>query len=253
MIFLKNLYASLLFYFYSNNRVTLTNDTGSISVVCHTYYNGNIDGFTINKTNDDSNPINLEVKNEDTNSVIKTILFVSDTSLIHPSPSIFYIFKKTDAIPYSQSDLFFNPRILKVALEAQTFSFLLRNIKIQSMAVTVNNTHTATGTLLMYLFCLVSLYLIFRFSRSFIKRLSKLDPVFSDFNIVSSNIKKFSELEDRKMTECTICFEEFVSDDNIRILDCKHYYHPRCIDRWLIGHSKRCPCCRVDIEINERV
>lgn len=82
---------------------------------------------------------------------------------------------------------------------------------------------------------------------------SKFDPAFSDFNIASSCIVKFKDLPRMPMPQCSICFEEFIPEDDVRVLDCKHYYHPTCIDRWLIGHSKRCPCCRNNIEINEKV
>ena len=88
---------------------------------------------------------------------------------------------------------------------------------------------------------------------SVVEHISKFDPVFADFDIASSNIIKFKDLLKAPMSQCSICFEEFIPEDDVRVLDCKHYYHPACIDRWLIGHSKRCPCCRNNIEINEKV
>lgn len=92
-----------------------------------------------------------------------------------------------------------------------------------------------------------------KYCKSMIDHISKLDPVFTDFNIVYSNILKFKDLNKRDIPECTICYEEFLFDSDVRLLECKHYFHPQCIDRWLIGHSKRCPCCRNNVEINEIV
>lgn len=257
MIFIKNLYASFLFYFYSNHKIEFSNNTGSISASYNTYYIGNPnDCNCIIKIDDTLISKNNVVELQNTNpksSKIKSVVFVIDTFISNPSPSTLYIFKKTDDILYSQRNIFFDPRILKVALETQVFMFMLKNLKFQNMTIRIKNTNTVTVTFLTYSLCIAFLCFVFVFSRSFIKKLSKLDPIFSDFSIMSSDIKKYKELEERKMTECTICFEEFIPEDDIRILDCKHYYHPRCIDRWLIGHSKRCPCCRVDIVINERV
>lgn len=86
-------------------------------------------------------------------------------------------------------------------------------------------------------------------------KLSMFDPAFSDFIISASKISKFKELTSMDSNHCAICFEEFISEDDVRSLECNHYFHPKCIDRWLIGGTskKRCPCCRKDIEINERV
>ncbi|XP_021279289.1 putative RING-H2 finger protein ATL19 [Herrania umbratica] len=44
--------------------------------------------------------------------------------------------------------------------------------------------------------------------------------------------------------ECAICLEEFIDRDRCMVLSkCKHMYHQRCIDRWLLDHS-HCPLCR---------
>ncbi|EOY34032.1 hypothetical protein QUC31_018625 [Theobroma cacao] len=44
--------------------------------------------------------------------------------------------------------------------------------------------------------------------------------------------------------ECAMCLEEFIDRDLCKVLSkCKHMYHQRCIDRWLLDHS-HCPLCR---------
>jgi hypothetical protein len=36
---------------------------------------------------------------------------------------------------------------------------------------------------------------------------------------------------------CAICFDEFAADDDVKQLPCGHYFHPGCIDEWLIRVS----------------
>ncbi|KAL5550608.1 hypothetical protein UlMin_000784 [Ulmus minor] len=45
-------------------------------------------------------------------------------------------------------------------------------------------------------------------------------------------------------TECPICLGEFEDGEKVRVLPkCKHGFHVRCIDTWLLSHSS-CPNCR---------
>ena len=60
-------------------------------------------------------------------------------------------------------------------------------------------------------------------------------------------ICKYENLEDKikKMNiSCTVCQEDFNTEDSVRLLPCEHIYHPDCIDDWLKEHSYKCPCCR---------
>lgn len=59
----------------------------------------------------------------------------------------------------------------------------------------------------------------------------------------------FAEACQEGMTEekCAICVEEFEVTDNTRVLPCKHYFHPLCIDPWLIEHSSMCPLCKQSV------
>jgi hypothetical protein len=38
---------------------------------------------------------------------------------------------------------------------------------------------------------------------------------------------------------CAICFDEFAADDDVKQLPCGHYFHPGCIDEWLIRVSHK--------------
>jgi hypothetical protein len=58
---------------------------------------------------------------------------------------------------------------------------------------------------------------------------------------------KYSEVDDKIKSmnvSCTVCQDDFNTEDTVRILPCEHLYHPDCIDDWLKGHSYKCPCCR---------
>lgn len=44
-------------------------------------------------------------------------------------------------------------------------------------------------------------------------------------------------------SSCAICLNEYVLDESLRTLPCKHSYHTECIDKWLTEVNK-CPLCR---------
>jgi E3 ubiquitin-protein ligase RNF13 len=38
--------------------------------------------------------------------------------------------------------------------------------------------------------------------------------------------------------------EDFVENEKLRELPCKHAFHSRCIDPWLLKNKKSCPLCK---------
>ena len=56
-----------------------------------------------------------------------------------------------------------------------------------------------------------------------------------------SNVFKMSDLY--QQTTCSICCEDFMNNDEVRILPCNHYYHNNCIQEWLTKNPS-CPMCR---------
>ncbi|KAL8826612.1 MAG: hypothetical protein Q9191_003693 [Dirinaria sp. TL-2023a] len=46
---------------------------------------------------------------------------------------------------------------------------------------------------------------------------------------------------------CSVCVDDFVKGQDIRVLPCNHKFHPECIDPWLLNVSGTCPLCRVDL------
>ncbi|KAG1869010.1 hypothetical protein DFJ58DRAFT_766613 [Suillus subalutaceus] len=52
---------------------------------------------------------------------------------------------------------------------------------------------------------------------------------------------------------CLICLDDYVPDDDLRVLSCKHAFHQGCVDKWLQTGRNNCPACRtkgVDNETN---
>ncbi|TMW64838.1 hypothetical protein Poli38472_009005 [Pythium oligandrum] len=45
---------------------------------------------------------------------------------------------------------------------------------------------------------------------------------------------------------CSICLDDFVVHDRVKVLPCQHFFHVDCIDPWLEFRSGRCPLCKQD-------
>ena len=54
--------------------------------------------------------------------------------------------------------------------------------------------------------------------------------------------KKGKYLEDK----CVVCQYEFKDGDKVKVLPCKHCFHPECIDEWL-KNQKVCPFCKKEV------
>ena len=68
------------------------------------------------------------------------------------------------------------------------------------------------------------------------KKIGEIKTIlFSKENIGGSNL-----------TQCCICFEEFELNEVIKVLKCKHFFHPNCIDAWL-QKEKKCAMCKEEV------
>lgn len=128
------------------------------------------------------------------------------------------------------------------------------------IAITFHVTHKTPlyERMLLYISMLVLSIATYFCNLKIVASLEEKDPLLSDFVINSAHILKYKDCSDAatdqtEMKNCTICFEEFKEDEEVRMLDCKHFFHIDCVDRWLIGHSNHCPYCRAEIEVVERV
>ncbi|PMD36988.1 hypothetical protein L207DRAFT_636866 [Hyaloscypha variabilis F] len=55
--------------------------------------------------------------------------------------------------------------------------------------------------------------------------------------------EKRANPENESLT-CSICTEDFIENEKVRILPCQHIYHPHCIDPWVLQMAGTCPLCR---------
>ena len=62
--------------------------------------------------------------------------------------------------------------------------------------------------------------------------------------LISNSILQDNNFENIR---CTICLSTFQNNEIIRKLSCQHFYHQKCIDRWL-ENNKKCPLCRFEID-----
>ena len=43
---------------------------------------------------------------------------------------------------------------------------------------------------------------------------------------------------------CSICIEDYLGGNEIRVLPCSHAFHCKCIDPWLTKYNRACPLCQ---------
>ena len=66
-------------------------------------------------------------------------------------------------------------------------------------------------------------------------------------------INSFSSLETYNFDfneRCAICHDDIKKNDIIRILNCNHFFHYKCVDKWL-ENKHQCPLCRTSILSSE--
>ncbi|KAA0166899.1 hypothetical protein FNF28_02971 [Cafeteria roenbergensis] len=55
-----------------------------------------------------------------------------------------------------------------------------------------------------------------------------------------------AKTKEEARTRCLVCLEDFVPGETLRLLPCIHFFHAKCIDRWL-GEKAECPVCKSSI------
>ena len=61
-----------------------------------------------------------------------------------------------------------------------------------------------------------------------------------------SNTSEFIVKNKINNYKCSICLNNYLSNEKIRILPCMHYFHSSCVDKWF-HESSKCPLCQYDI------
>ena len=67
---------------------------------------------------------------------------------------------------------------------------------------------------------------------------------------------KYNPKNDFGITDCVVCLEKFVKDEDIkRIPTCKHFFHPKCCDNWFLlkedETEQKCPQCNLVLKTKE--
>jgi hypothetical protein len=77
----------------------------------------------------------------------------------------------------------------------------------------------------------------------------ELNGYFKDCNEINTILSKSEKIKKNDVIlseQCFICMEDYKESQLKRILpNCKHYYHKKCIDKWLKKKAS-CPICRDD-------
>ncbi|OIV96932.1 hypothetical protein TanjilG_00514 [Lupinus angustifolius] len=63
------------------------------------------------------------------------------------------------------------------------------------------------------------------------------------------SLKKVNLGKDIAKEECSICLVEFIGEEEVSEMPCKHMYHQECITQWL-RRSGMCPLCRYSMSKN---
>ncbi|OMJ22385.1 putative RING finger protein [Smittium culicis] len=48
--------------------------------------------------------------------------------------------------------------------------------------------------------------------------------------------------------DCLVCFDKINFDDEVRLINCHHFFHKDCLDIWLTTKSSRCPKCQLNLK-----
>ncbi|KAK7141694.1 hypothetical protein R3I93_015743 [Phoxinus phoxinus] len=51
---------------------------------------------------------------------------------------------------------------------------------------------------------------------------------------------------DSEDTSCVVCTDSFTRNEQVTVLPCRHLYHKKCIEPWLLEHAT-CPMCKNNI------
>jgi len=63
--------------------------------------------------------------------------------------------------------------------------------------------------------------------------------------------KKYKDIKKQDGDDkCSICFANYSSNDKVIKLPCQHFFHKKCILKWLKKYNDKCPICRQSCDNN---
>ncbi|KAJ1921139.1 hypothetical protein IWQ60_006830 [Tieghemiomyces parasiticus] len=100
-------------------------------------------------------------------------------------------------------------------------------------------TFLSPGIMLLFVY---GLYRVRRYRR----RLRDLAPVGVVANLPAKTYYVTKRLPNEP-DDCAICLDDFLDEDELRVLPCRHQFHSKCVDIWLTTRKRCCPICKRDI------
>lgn len=73
---------------------------------------------------------------------------------------------------------------------------------------------------------------------------STINPIITEYELRRFKLVKYKDIVIKDSDSCLICFDVYNDEDDIRILFCNHFFHQKCVDKWLCEQSSKCPYCR---------
>lgn len=73
-----------------------------------------------------------------------------------------------------------------------------------------------------------------------------------EFSTKSEMINALMKSRDSSGEACTVCLEDYESEDVLRVLPCEHRFHIECVDPWIISSTDysspvSCPICKKEL------
>lgn len=66
-------------------------------------------------------------------------------------------------------------------------------------------------------------------------------------NLKKMKLKDVSGINHESEHKCTVCLENMNEEDEVILLDCKHFFHRKCIETWFKECSNKCPICMATV------
>ena len=67
-------------------------------------------------------------------------------------------------------------------------------------------------------------------------------------SLPSKRFSKAFKNEGFKQSACTICGDEFRSNQKLPVLECGHHFHWKCLKEWVTKHRAACPVCMGEVK-----